>query len=207
MKEIIKEINYNGATVQVSNFGKAFKNNIPLNIYSNHDGYAVVSIKCDTGWRSVGVHRLVATAFIPNDDEERTEVNHIDFNRTNNQVTNLEWVTRTENVRHSRRGGRYGDINGENNPNYGNHALSQKYKNNPELSKLKQSRPGAQNGRARKTDLYFNGEFVQSFPYYSLCCKYLMNILGLSSTSHISRELDKCVKTGGNYRGYSVIKH
>lgn len=46
------------------------------------------------------VHRLVAMAFIPNSDEN-SEVNHIDGNKTNNFVDNLEWVDHSENMQHA----------------------------------------------------------------------------------------------------------
>lgn len=46
-------------------------------------------------------HRLVAKAFIPNDDPQKDEVNHIDGNKLNNSVDNLEWVTHTENMHHA----------------------------------------------------------------------------------------------------------
>jgi hypothetical protein len=46
------------------------------------------------------VHRLVANHFIPN-PENKSDVNHKDFNRKNNHVDNLEWTTKSENAIHS----------------------------------------------------------------------------------------------------------
>lgn len=45
------------------------------------------------------VHRLLALTFIPNPDN-KPHVNHIDFDRVNNTLSNLEWVTRRENLSH-----------------------------------------------------------------------------------------------------------
>lgn len=49
---------------------------------------------------TVAVHRLVAQAFLAK-PAHATEVNHIDKNKLNNHYTNLEWVTRSQNIRHS----------------------------------------------------------------------------------------------------------
>lgn len=63
-------------------------------------GYPVVKIRnSKTGYNaSLKVHRLVATAFIPN-DENKPQVDHIDTNPMNNCVENLRWVTNLENQR------------------------------------------------------------------------------------------------------------
>ena len=64
------------------------------------EGYRVVSL-CRNGTPNRWfVHRLVATAFLDN-PKGKTQVNHIDFNKSNNNVSNLEWCTPNENTQHS----------------------------------------------------------------------------------------------------------
>lgn len=67
-------------------------------------GYRAVELCINNNRYTVGVHRLVALAFIPN-PENKPEVNHKDRNRSNNNVDNLEWVTQSENVAHAYRNG------------------------------------------------------------------------------------------------------
>jgi hypothetical protein len=74
----------------------------------NADGYLIISID----GRNAFVHQLVAKAFIPN-PENKPFVNHIDNDRTNPKVTNLEWCTAKENVAHMDRQGRRGFAVGE----------------------------------------------------------------------------------------------
>lgn len=62
----------------------------------NGRGYLEVGLHINKKRKHKYIHRLVAEAFIPN-PESKPEVNHIDENKTNNNVSNLEWVTRTEN--------------------------------------------------------------------------------------------------------------
>ena len=58
----------------------------------NNDGYYRVLLNN----KNKRIHRLVALTFLPNPDN-KTDVDHIDRNRTNNVVSNLRWVSRSEN--------------------------------------------------------------------------------------------------------------
>ena len=60
--------------------------------------------------KTVRVHRLVALSFIPNLESKKT-VNHIDGDKSNNYVHNLEWMTNTENMRHAFEIGLYDERN------------------------------------------------------------------------------------------------
>lgn len=85
----------------VSTFGNV-KNIISQKILKNSikAGYYHVSLVNANVHKTLKVHRLVANAFISNFDN-KPEVNHVDKNKLNNNVENLEWVTRSENMKHS----------------------------------------------------------------------------------------------------------
>lgn len=77
----------------------------PLKAHINcQTGYACVDLwKNNKGHRKY-VHRLLAEHFIPN-PHNKPEVNHIDSDRNNNNINNLEWVTSSENSFHASRFG------------------------------------------------------------------------------------------------------
>ena len=66
----------------------------------NRGGYRKVHLTRDGVGRGYLVHRLIAETFLPN-PEEKEQVNHIDGDKTNNALDNLEWSTRDENMRHA----------------------------------------------------------------------------------------------------------
>lgn len=63
-------------------------------------GYVFVTVSIDGVRKSLPVHRLVAKAFLPN-PENKPQVNHIDGDKTNNKLDNLEFATAKENVDHA----------------------------------------------------------------------------------------------------------
>jgi len=104
MGEIWKNIPGYEGLYQASNFGKIrglrktkyriFRNKI------NSKGYFNIRLR-DKNNKRYGylVHRLIALTFIPNPNN-KAQVNHIDGNKTNNEISNLEWVTPKENMIH-----------------------------------------------------------------------------------------------------------
>jgi len=80
-------------------------------------GYYFIRLGAGSGKRGLWIHRLVAEAFI-GFTEERKYVNHIDGNKTNNHVSNLEICTSGENQKHAYRTGLRGSSGAERNGNY-----------------------------------------------------------------------------------------
>ena len=66
------------------------------------DGYVKVTLCKDSIKKSYSVHILVAKTFLPN-PENKPQVNHIDMNKENNVLSNLEWNTAKENTLHCRK--------------------------------------------------------------------------------------------------------
>lgn len=73
-------------------------------------GYLYIKLYINGKSKSKAVHRIIAETFIDN-QEKKNQVNHIDGNKKNNNVENLEWVSCRENVDHAMRTGL---MNGQN---------------------------------------------------------------------------------------------
>lgn len=99
-EEIWKDIHGYEGLYQVSNLGNVFSvRNKKILSQSEHTTYSIVCLSKDGKSKAFGVHRLVASAFIPNPDGKNT-VNHINCNRHDNRAENLEWLTWEENISH-----------------------------------------------------------------------------------------------------------
>lgn len=97
--EGLYEINSNGKIRSVPRNGT--KGGI-LKYCVNKDGYYTVSLCKNKKRKTYSVHRLVALHFLPNNDDTM-QVNHINENKLDNRVCNLEWVTTKENINHGTR--------------------------------------------------------------------------------------------------------
>jgi hypothetical protein len=90
----------------VTTDGKIFS--IKLNRYIiqrlDEKGYLSVSLNTNGYRKYMKVHRIVALNYLSNPDN-KPQVNHIDGNKQNNDVSNLEWVTGSENIKHAIKAG------------------------------------------------------------------------------------------------------
>lgn len=148
-KEVWKDIiNYEGL-YQVSNLGrvKSLKRIITryngyayceyvlpekiLTVFCDKRGYSMTFLYKNGKRKKCAVHRIVAEAFIPN-PENKPQVNHIDGNKLNNCVDNLEWATNSENQKHAYKSG------------------------------LQKPKFGGENSRARKVECIETGEVFNS---------------------------------------------
>ena len=108
MIERWKDIDGYEGYYQVSNFGEVRtvghkyqrKGFHKIKLHNNRNGYWLADLHKNNLYKSKAIHRLVAKAFLPNPNNF-PEVNHIDGNKANNCVDNLEWVSKSQNKWHA----------------------------------------------------------------------------------------------------------
>lgn len=184
MEEIWKDVKGYEESYEISNTGKLrskdrailksngviqYRNGILISLNLNSDGYLQGKLCKDGKMKTIRIHRLVAEHFLPNPNN-LPEVNHKDYDRTNNNVDNLEWSSHKENIQHSAKVGHYKHY-GSKNSNYKNTTLKEFYKNNPE-EKKKLARPGGTNGRAKQINLIFPNKSEKIFSCIKDCAEY-----------------------------------
>lgn len=85
----VKSANYNGTNTE-----RIMKSRVGM------VGYVIINFHKDFKRKTKTIHRLLAIHFIPN-PENKKEVNHIDGDKSNCKIENLEWCTRSENKIHA----------------------------------------------------------------------------------------------------------
>lgn len=104
MTEVIKDIKGFEGRYTISNLGivRSLLTGKIMKYHITKFGYARVNLRIakSRDYKSYFVHRLVALNFLDNPNN-LAEVNHIDCNRLNNRIDNLEWISRKENIKHS----------------------------------------------------------------------------------------------------------
>lgn len=83
---------------------RILKKKILKNCFVTH-GYIGIGLSKDKKRKSFTIHRLVAIAFIQNPDN-KPQINHKNFNKSDNRVENIEWVSAQENVNHAVKNGK-----------------------------------------------------------------------------------------------------
>lgn len=111
------DVEGSGGMYKISTYSrvKSFKRRYPKILKPNLSGlYMAVTLFFNGKHKICSVHALAARAFIPN-PEDKPEVNHIDGNKLNCHISNLEWATQSENIKHAFRIGIKTSIHGADN--------------------------------------------------------------------------------------------
>lgn len=130
MTEIWKDVEGYEGLYQVSNLGRvkslakwygfSYRDEKIVSQVRNRQGYVILTLRKTGSKRQVFMHRLVATAFLDN-PIGYPQVNHINGDKTDNRVDNLEWCTAKHNIHHAFEIGLSHGKKGEAHPMYGQH--------------------------------------------------------------------------------------
>ena len=106
MKELWRNIEWYKGMYQISSFGRirSFKYNLPrlLKPRINNWWYLYINLSREWRYKSISVHRLVASEFLW---KSNLTVNHKNWNKLNNCVENLEWISGEDNYNHAKKNG------------------------------------------------------------------------------------------------------
>lgn len=151
--EIWKSLDFLGyLNYEVSNMGQVKSLNYRhtgkerlLKPSKDKDGYLQLSLYQNTQKKTFRVHKLIALAFIPNDNPiEKTEINHLDENKENNHVSNLCWCSCIDNNNYGTR----------------NERMSKTKKGKPKSEEHKQKISQARKGKGNKPILQYTKDMV-----------------------------------------------
>lgn len=103
-----KEHIFGNSTYIIYDDGRVYSKNMNrfLTIHNKGNGYLCVNLWDGKKSKQFYVHRLVAINFISN-NYNLPDVNHIDLNKSNNHISNLEWMSRKENMTHAKDNGAF----------------------------------------------------------------------------------------------------
>lgn len=149
--EVWKSLDFLGyPSYEISTFGRVKSLNYRrsgkekiLKPSNNGRGYLQVLLYLNNKMKYFVVHKLVALAFIPNDNPiEKTEINHLDENPSNNHVSNICWCNRYENINYGTRNERVSEKMKEYYKDKENHPMYGKHRTEETKQKISESQKG-----------------------------------------------------------------
>jgi len=100
MNNNLVEVKGTSGIYKTDEFGNVYRNGKKLSTRVTKKGYVQTWLTVDAKTKYKFIHRIVAESFLPILSDSH-EVNHKDGNKLNNHVSNLEWVSRLDNIKHA----------------------------------------------------------------------------------------------------------